>query len=135
MSGRKAEIYELATADQRYAPEAYEFLCNALSYTQKALGVEPRPTTEAKTERKHVSGQQLLEGIRDFALQQYGRMAYIVFDRWGVHSTADFGHMVYRLIEAGFWHKSDDDRIEHFQDLYDFHDTFVRDYRIEWEDD
>ncbi|QDU61166.1 hypothetical protein Pan216_20200 [Planctomycetes bacterium Pan216] len=137
MSGRRSELVDIAQQDDRYAVEAYEFLCHALAYTQRMLGKVSRPAGEAaepETQSNHVSGQQLLEGVRHYALEQFGMMAPVVFRLWGIQNTRDFGAMVYTLIEAGHWHKSDDDRLEDFDDLYDFDEVFVREYKIEWDE-
>ena len=136
-TGHNSELLELARSDDRFACEAYEFLGFALAYTQKQLGKAPLPSGEKgehDMKTYHVTGQQLLEGIREFALQQFGMMAPVVFRLWGVQRTSDFGEMVYRLIDAGLWHKSPDDRLGDFEDLYDFDEVFVRDFKFDEED-
>lgn len=136
MSGPHAELCDVARADRRYAVEAYEFLCHALNYTQKQLNRVPKDDFDDVAERSsyHVTGQELAEGIRQFALEQFGMMAAVVFRCWGIHSTLDFGHMVYNLIDAGLWHRSDDDQLEDFDGVFDFDDAFVRDYEITWDE-
>lgn len=138
MSGSRSDLVDLARTDTRYALEAYEFLCHALAYTQKSEGKGRRPAKAPEAEGEivghHVTGQQLLEGVRRFASDQFGMMAPVVFKLWGVHTTADFGAMVYKLIDAGLWHKSPTDNIGDFTGLYDFEDAFVRDFKIEWDE-
>ena len=138
MSGRRSDLIDLARADERYAVEAYEFLCHSLAYTQRMLG-KRRPSgaegAESKDQGYHVTGQDLLEGVRRFALEQFGMMSCVVFRLWGVRSTGDFGRMVYNLIDAGLWHKSPTDRLEDFERLYDFEQAFVHDYRIDCEEE
>ena len=133
MSTRRADLMELARADERYALEAYEFLCHALAFTQKTLG-KTRAAKGADDQACHVRGQDLLDGIRQFAIEQFGMMACVVFRVWGVESTSDFGKMVYTLIDAGLWHKSPEDRLEDFDDYYDFEKVFIKNYRIEWDE-
>lgn len=135
MSGPHAELCEVARADRRYSVEAYEFLCHALAYTQKMLDRLPSADSldSPQNASYHVTGQELAEGIRQFALEQYGMMAAVVFRCWGIHSTSDFGRMVYNLIDAGLWHGSENDRIEDFDDLFDFDTVFIREYQIEWD--
>jgi uncharacterized repeat protein (TIGR04138 family) len=136
MSQARLRLLHAASADKRYPVEAYEFLCQALMFTQEALQRVPagdlRPEDAAD---KHVSGAELLEGVRRFGLEQFGPMAYIVFHQWGVKATGDFGKMVYHLIDSGVWFGSDNDRIEDFDDLYDFETAFVRESTLDWDED
>lgn len=142
MSGPRSELAMLAASDKRYAIEAYQFLWHALSYTQETLGRVPKksgksaiPDEEEDAEVRHVTGRELLEGIRQLGLEQFGMMAAVVFKMWGVHTTSDFGNMVYRLIDAGHWHRAATDRQEDFDDCYDFEEAFVRDFRWNWDED
>lgn len=129
-------------ADPRYSVEAYEFLCQALAYTQQVVrpdGTRSRPSTRNETKSvgpddrviQHVTGQDLCEGIRRFALDQFGLMAPTVFRCWGVRETSDFGKMVYHLIESGLWHKSESDSIEDFSDQFDLDTAFTAE-AIDW---
>jgi uncharacterized repeat protein (TIGR04138 family) len=111
------ELDKLIARDARYDREAYLFLREALDHTQKLLG-------RSSTEVRHVSGQQLLVGIRDYALEQFGPMAATVLDDWGVRRCEDFGELVFNLIEQGLLSKTDSDRREDFQGGYDFTDAF-----------
>jgi uncharacterized repeat protein (TIGR04138 family) len=138
MSSLRSELAQVVLGDKRYAPEAYEFLWQSLTFTQEMLGKTPAPEPvdeDAEQEIRHVTGRELLEGVRRLALDQFGRMAAVVFRLWGVRSTSDFGAMVYRLIDAGIWHCSATDRKEDFDDAYDFDKAFVDGYRIEWDED
>lgn len=134
MAGRPSELFDVAMADKQFAFEAYEFLHHALAYTQRMLGhcAETVPPG-GEAQPQHVSGQELLEGVRRFAIEQFGMMASVVFHEWGLRGTGDFGVMVFRLIDAGLWHKSPTDSIDDFVDLYDFEEEFVHRFRIELE--
>lgn len=105
--------------DPRFRTEAYILVYEALTYTQKLFGRE-----------RHVTGQELCEGLRQFCLERYGRMAKAVLNSWGVHATDDFGAIVYNLIDAGMMGKTESDRIEDFHAAYDFEEAFVRSYRL-----
>jgi uncharacterized repeat protein (TIGR04138 family) len=123
------KLDELVRSDPRYAPEAYEFMFAALGHTQKMLG---RASSGGGTEQEHhVRGPELLAGIRDLALQEFGLMARTVFRMWGINTTADFGEIVFNLIEAGLMSKTDEDDRLDFHDVYDLDEALVRDYRIE----
>lgn len=106
--------------DSRYDAEAYLFLKEALDHTVRTLG-KPRQGPQ-----RHVSGQELLEGIRDYALQEYGPMAFRVLDTWGVKRCEDFGELVFNLIAVGIFGKTDTDKKEDFAGGYDFYDAFVK---------
>ena len=124
------KLEELVRRDPRYAYEAYEFVFLALEHTQKLLGRLPPPDDPRETEERHVSGPQLLEGIRDFALQEFGLMARTVFRLWGINRTDDFGELVFNLVEAGLMSKTNQDERRDFHDVYDL-DRALGDYRIE----
>jgi len=110
------------TPRKRYHPKAYEFVFLALRQAQQELGrCEPGLP---ETEDAHVSGQELLEGIRVLALAQFGLLTTTVFHHWGVHSTDDFGRIVFDLIESGKMKKTERDQLSDFEDVFD------RDYRI-----
>lgn len=103
--------------DPRYQPEAYEFVREALhSAVRRFCNGD---------ETQHVGGRELLEGVRDHALKEYGPMALFVLQQWGVTAGIDVGHIVYNLIGAGYFGKSDGDSLDDFADGYDFQDAFT----------
>lgn len=104
--------------DTRYDRDAYLFLRDALDFTIKLR-------KKSKEGTGHVNGPQLLDGIRLYALKQFGPMVVTVFHYWGIARGDDFGEMVFNLIEAGSFGKSETDSIEDFKGGYDFHDAFV----------
>lgn len=116
-------------ARRLYHPNAYHFVFAALRHSQESLG---RDRSDANT--GHVSGNELLFGVRDLAKQHFGLMAISVLKRWGITSTADIGRMVFELIEHGEMRKTDDDRMEDFVDVYDFQTEFVDEYQIDTTD-
>ena len=109
-----------------YPPEAYDFVQQGLSYTvQHIHGRNAKPRGN-----RHVSGQQLCEGIRQYALNQYGMLAATVLRLWNIQSTLDFGRIVFALIEAGQMQKTDEDTIEDFRNVYEFKAALETEYRI-----
>ena len=78
----KKPSIEIRAKDPRYHRDAYLFVREALDYTQKAIGKDTRGRI------RHVTGQELLAGIREYALAQFGPMAITVFEEWGVHAAA-----------------------------------------------
>lgn len=113
----------------QYHPEAYRFVFDALHFAQEQL---QRPASLVEdNEDAHISGQELLEGVRQLALQRYGNLVQAVFTYWGVRRTEDFGRIVFELIERGEMRKTDQDQLDDFVDVYDFQQVFDRDYAID----
>src|SRR5213080_3135111 len=104
-----AGLLEVVQRDPRFAYEAYEFLFHALHHTQKLLGRAPAPGRRQMTEQQHVSGPELLAGMRDLALREFGRMARVLFRMWGIQRTDDVGEMVFNLIDAGLMSRTEAD--------------------------
>jgi uncharacterized repeat protein (TIGR04138 family) len=116
------EGLELIVAkDARYKRDAYLFVREALDFTQKITSREQR-------EGLHVTGQELLAGIRDFALAQFGPMAMTVLEEWGITRCEDFGEIVFNMVENGLLAKTDSDSREDFHNAYDFDDAFRKPY-------
>lgn len=96
---------------------AYLFVLAALEHLQTRLA-----------ERRHVSGDELALACRDFAMEQYGLLARHVLEFWGIKSTADFGTIVFTLIEVGLLRAQEEDRVEDFEGVFAFRDAFEIDY-------
>jgi len=110
----------IVVTDARYQREAYVFLRDALDFTTK------QQKKMKGTPVRHVSGPELLEGVRQYALKEFGPMVMTVFDSWGIHSCEDVGNMVFNLIGAGIFGKTEEDSIEDFKNVYDFEEAFVK---------
>ena len=122
-------LAELLRRDHRYHRDAYFFVFEALRFAQEHLGIggmAPQGEESDPDEERHVTGQQLCEAIRQYAIQQYGMLSKNVLNEWGVRSTADFGEIVFNLIEIGQMKKTDSDRREDFENVFDF-ETGLRD--------
>jgi uncharacterized repeat protein (TIGR04138 family) len=132
MSGQQHPIFQLLKRDNRFKLDAYQFVRDALSYAHDELGMGPAESEDADDPQAeaHLTGQQLCEAIRLFAIEQYGLMARLVLENWGVSRTGDFGDIVYNLIEIGLMKKSEADRREDFDGVYDFAEAFDRHFRI-----
>ena len=112
-----------------FHPNAYRFLQLALERTQKNLG---RRVAEGGDEgQAHISGGELLLGIRDYALDQFGLMAKTVFNQWGLRTTDDFGKLVFEMIDRGDLRKTENDQLSDFAAVYDFDEALDRNYRID----
>jgi uncharacterized repeat protein (TIGR04138 family) len=111
-------LEQIAERNRRYRLDAYSFVLAALNVTVSQL---PTP--------RHITGRELLDGIRAYGLQEFGPLTRSVFEHWGVTTTEDFGHIVFHLVEAGLLGKTEHDRLEDFRNVYDFSDAFERGYR------
>jgi uncharacterized repeat protein (TIGR04138 family) len=114
----------IVASDPRYQRDAYVFLRDALDFTtkqQKKKGASVR----------HVTGPELLDGVRWYALKEFGPMVMTVFDNWGIHCCEDIGNIVFNLIGAGVFGKTDEDSIEDFKNVYAFEEAFVKPFAPE----
>ena len=112
-------LEEVIGKDPRFPREAYFFVREALDHTQKLIG---KPAKDDAP--RHVTGQQLLEGIREFALQQYGPMTMTVLETWGIHRCEDFGDIVFNMVDNSLLAKTEQDSREDFKGGYDFEEAF-----------
>jgi uncharacterized repeat protein (TIGR04138 family) len=124
---------DLCREDPRFSYEAYEFVCDAVTFTQDRLGRAGSESDDEDAER-HVSGGELLRGVCDLAVQQFGLMAPVVFKRWGVRTTDDIGTMVFNLIKVQRLSKSDRDAPDDFRDLFDLHQALADGFALTLDD-
>ena len=115
----------IVASDPRYQRDAYVFLRDALDFTTKQQKKVRGATV------RHVSGPELLGGVRHYALKEFGPMVMTVFDSWGIHSSEDIGNMVFNLIGAGIFGKTEEDSIEDFRNVYHFEEVFVKPFAPE----
>src|SRR5687767_5762002 len=122
MTTQFSGLADIVRRDPRYTYEAYEFVFEALKFTQRNLGRQPPEDPESPDlldKQHHVSGPELLRGARDLALREFGLMARTVFRMWGIHKTDDFGEIVFNLVESNLMSKTDEDSREDFRNLFD----------------
>jgi uncharacterized repeat protein (TIGR04138 family) len=133
MSDAAAALEKLLSEDKRYKKPAYIFVFDALSYSHSELGMGGEANEGSESEEsseRHLTGQQLCEGIRLYALDQYGYMAKCVLNSWGVQTTGDFGEIVFNLIRIGLMRKTPTDRREDFDDVFDFENGLQQSFQI-----
>lgn len=119
-------VAQICKEDTRYDRKSYDFVRLGLEHTVKEL----RKRDASRAERsRHVSGPELLDGLRAYALEQFGPLAKTVLNEWGVQTSADFGEIVFNLIEYNVFSKTDSDRREDFADVFDFDDAFVKPFQ------
>ncbi len=116
-------IFETASRHGKYSVNAYYFILDALRVTSRRI------RKKDASHSRHLSGQELSCGIRDYALDRFGCMSFTVMTLWGIHATADYGRIVYQLIDAGLLGKTGDDSINDFNDVFDFQQVFLKPYQ------
>ena len=119
-------IDEVFSEDGRYCLEAVKFVREGYSYTVSKL----QPEKTGRRGERHVSGAQLCEGLRDLAAKRWGLLARSVMQHWNITKTRDFGEIVFMMVNSGFMKKQPQDRIEDFDDIYDFKHAFDLDFQI-----
>ncbi len=108
---KKVEV--IFRKDPRYKPEAYLFVLAGLHFT---VGQLPEP--------RHITGKELLQGLRLYGLDQFGPLTVRVFEHWGIHRTEDFGYIVFTLVDNKLLRKTEEDTLDDFKEGYDFSHAF-----------
>src|SRR5256885_9859783 len=118
-------VDEILKRDNRYDRDSYYFVREGLDVTLKIL----KKQHQTQLAHRHVSGQELLEGLRRHALDQFGPMAKTVLDYWGVRKCEDFGEIVFNMVEKGILGKTEQDSREDFRGGFDFNEAFVKPFQ------
>jgi uncharacterized repeat protein (TIGR04138 family) len=113
-------VEQICDKDSRYAPDAYHFVQEGLNHTLKSL------KRGGQHAHRHVSGQELLHGLREFALKEYGPMSKAVLNEWGLKVTDDFGQVVFNLVNASVLGKNETDSPNDFKNVFTFEEAFVK---------
>lgn len=114
-----AKVAKIVKKDPRYKPQSYAFVMGVLDHALRQLG-KPR----------HITGQELLQRIKELAKEEFGLTARLVFEHWGIKNTEDFGNIVFNLVDAGIMSKTEEDSIEDFKDVFDFTEEFEGKYKM-----
>ena len=127
----KKSIQQIIKENGRYPLPAVQFVREGLSRTVE----QEHPEGATPGARRHISGAQLCEGLRQLALQRWGMLARSVLQRWNITGTRDFGEIVFLLVESGWMQKEPQDCLEDFENVYDFSEAFERDFEVSDEPD
>jgi uncharacterized repeat protein (TIGR04138 family) len=111
-------VEQILATDARFQRDAYTFVREALDFTQKLI------SKENKGNVRHVTPPELLDGIRQYCLIQFGPMTTTVLEEWGIFTSKDFGDIVFNMIECGLLAKTEKDSRDGFRDGYDFTEAF-----------
>jgi uncharacterized repeat protein (TIGR04138 family) len=130
VSGFNEAVAIAIASDQSYRPEGYQFLRESLEATLKKRGKSKgsrasRQAGDQPPPSSHVTADELLDGFRLQALREFGPMAVTVLEYWGIRNSGDIGKMVFNLVEAGAFGRTENDSIEDFERGFDFHKAFV----------
>ncbi len=128
--------------ETRYPIGAFLFVQRGLDYTVREIhgelhddgtmqqALDATQAMDLADSPRHVSGRELCKGLRRFAIKEYGLMARMVLRRWGILHSEDFGHIVFHMVDAGIMHKTDEDQLDDFADVYRFEDAFPTDFKL-----
>lgn len=122
------KLQKVVSKDLRYSMQSYQFIFEALDYTASQLGKKYNSSIE---EERHVTGQELSAGIRQFAMEKFGYMTRIVLEQWGITKSGDFGEIVFNLVDSGLMGKTETDSLDDFKGLYDFYIEFDEKFKFE----
>jgi uncharacterized repeat protein (TIGR04138 family) len=111
------KVEKIIVKDPRYGAGAYEFVMEGLAFAQKKF-----------KRARHVTGGELLEALKDLSVRDFGPLAGTVLDHWGVHTTEDFGHIVFNMVEHQLLAKQDEDTFEAFKNGFDFREVLAKGY-------
>jgi uncharacterized repeat protein (TIGR04138 family) len=119
-------VEKIVTRDARFARAAYYFVRAGLDHTVKNVAAKRKTRRpQSTTAMQHVTGRELLEGLRAFSLEQFGPMSYTLLTRWGLRTSANFGEIVFNLVEAGILGKTESDTKDDFRDVYELRSAFL----------
>lgn len=119
-----ASFKRMSAKAGHFPPEAFQFVREGLGHTSKMVHGEGDTAKESPEDSRHVSGQQLCLGLRDYAIKRYGLMARSVLHRWNVKRTDDFGRIVFAMIDEGLMRKTPEDSLDDFANVFDFEEAF-----------
>jgi uncharacterized repeat protein (TIGR04138 family) len=112
-------VAEILETEKRFQPGAYFLVREVLDFTVDRLA------KKTGGESRHVSGKELLEGFRDYLIQEYGPMSATLLADWGITKCRDVGEIVFLFIEHGVFGKQDSDTLEDFGEIYTFEEAFT----------
>lgn len=113
-------VASILEKEKRFQPGAYFLVREVLDFTVDRLA------KQGQGESRHVSGRELLEGFRDYLIQEYGPMSATLLEDWGLSKCRHVGEIVFLFIENGVFGKQDSDTLDDFDEIYTFEDAFTK---------
>jgi uncharacterized repeat protein (TIGR04138 family) len=117
-------LIQIVKDDPRYALEAYEFVSKAVVFTMLSLSRD-------KSSNHHISGQELLDGFRRYAIQEFGPMAGEIMKSWGFSNGSDIGNVVFNLVNRNLLGKTENDSLSDFKNGLDFERAFSEPFKTD----
>jgi len=128
-SETQIDLKEIMDRAGGYSPACFGFIRDGLAHTVEMVHGNPADQTMLELglseDSRHVCGHELCIGLKDYAIERYGMLAKSVLNKWGIHSTRDFGNIIFAMVEAGLMRTTDEDNIEDFDSIYQFDDVFA----------
>ncbi len=122
----KKSIEEIAKLDGRFSLKAFELVHEALGRTvNKPYGDEAENQGP-----RHVTGKELCISLAELAAEKWGYLARVVLNQLGIKSTYDFGSIVYLMVEHKWMYARPQDSIDEFKNVYDFEETFEKNFQF-----
>jgi uncharacterized repeat protein (TIGR04138 family) len=118
-------LEEIAAEDGRYDAEALKFVYEGLGAT-----IQKIKEAADQDQPHHITGHELASGLAKLAIEKWGRLSRMVLNHWGVRTTRDLGEIVYLMIRHQWMTAQETDRIEDFDDVYDFQQVFERQFQF-----
>jgi len=103
------QIADLARTDRRYPADAYMLVFDGLEHALANMGT-----------RRHVTPRELVLGVRDAAVDNWGLLARSVLETWGMRDTGAIGDLVFNLIRRGLLEAGEEDTRDQFDDAFSF---------------
>ncbi len=120
------KVNEITDRDGRYPVEAYEFVNDAVVYTVEKL------SKKNSSGRNHITGQELLDGVKELGIKLYGPMASQVFQEWSIKDGMSVGNIVYNMVNCQLLRTSDSDSISDFNIPLDFQKALTSPFMPKW---
>ena len=128
MNREEPKALQQLAAKTRYPIDAFHFVRRGLDYTVHRTHKNPERLPE---NQRHVSGRQLSQGLREFAIEQYGALARTVLQRWRINRTEDFGRVVFAMVEGGLMQATEADTVRDFDSVFCFDEAFDTSIRLD----
>jgi uncharacterized repeat protein (TIGR04138 family) len=125
----RSGIAAIVRRDPRFHADAYLFLFGALEHTAQELR---RVRDIPREQRMRITGEELVRGVRDYGHGEFGPLAKVVLESWGVSETRHIGDIVFNLVDSGLLRKDEKDKREDFDDVFDFQSALVDAYEFDF---
>lgn len=113
-------LFSIKEKNGKYPEKAYLFAFKILKDLAK--------NNKNQQKSENIKAANLLITFRNYALNEFGPMTASVLQEWNICSCRDLGNVIFDLVNAGVLEKDETDRIEDFEEIYDFNEAFIHPY-------